>query len=96
MPAYTTGCTSLKPGSGSATGRSVSVTVSPTLASCTSLMLAMMKPVSPAASCGSFLACGVKAPTSCTSKSLPLCIMRILVPGLAVPCMTRTRQMTPR
>ncbi len=47
-PQNTTGWTSLNPGSASAVGRLASVIVSPTRVSATSLICAVMKPISPA------------------------------------------------
>src|SRR5574343_1126459 len=51
-PANTWGLISLKPSRASVAGRSASVMVSPTRAAFSSLMLEMMKPTSPADSCG--------------------------------------------
>ena len=77
-PANTCGLTSLKPGSGAAAGLLASVTVSPTLASSSCLMPAMMKPTSPADRCGRCCDFGVNTPVCSHRWVAPDAISRIL------------------
>ncbi len=63
-PQNTTGWTGRKPGSGLGGGRlRSSVMVSPTRASATSLIWAVMKPISPGPSSSTSMRFGVKTPT---------------------------------
>ena len=94
-PEKTIGLTSLKPSSAFSHWRCRRVTVSPTLASATSLMPAMMKPTSPAASSGTSLIVGANTPTLSASNELLVDISWILSPFLSVPSKMRTRMMTP-
>jgi hypothetical protein len=67
IPQNTTGCEGRKPGRGVAAGRRSSVIVSPTRVSPMSLMLAVMKPISPGPSGSSTgAALGVNTPTRST------------------------------
>ena len=66
-PQNTTGIAGLKPGSISVTGLRSSVMVSPTLVSATSLIAAVMKPISPGPSSSTWVIFGVKKPTRSTS-----------------------------
>ena len=67
MPEKTIGFTSLKPASGVVAGSRVSVTVSPTLVSCTDLMLQATKPTSPGPSSWTARGKGANTPSSLTS-----------------------------
>ena len=66
-PQNTTGIAGLKPGSMSVTGLRSSVMVSPTRVSATSLIAAVMKPISPGPSSSTCVIFGVKKPTRSTS-----------------------------
>ncbi len=95
-PQNTTGWTSLKPGSASAVGRLASVSVSPTRACATSLICAVMKPISPGPRSGSCSILGRKAPTRSIRCVVPAAMNLICWPFLIVPSITRTRMTTPR
>ena len=66
MPQNTTGCTGLKPGSGSAIGFFSSVMVSPTAVSATSLIEAVKKPPSPGPRYLTSAILGLNTPTRST------------------------------
>ena len=70
-PQKTTGWTTLKPGSAAAAGRLASVMVSPTLVSATSLICAVMKPISPGPSSANCSILGRKQPTRSTRWVVP-------------------------
>jgi hypothetical protein len=70
--------------------------VSPTRVSETSLIWAVMKPISPAASASIASILGRKAPTRSTRCAVPACMKRICWPFLIAPSTTRTRMTTPR
>lgn len=95
-PQNTTGWAGLKPGSALAVGRLSSVIVSPTRVSATSLMEAVMKPISPGPSASMATIFGVSTPTRSTWYFASVPIMRMVMPFFSVPSMTRTRTMTPR
>jgi len=94
-PQKTTGTLGLKPGSAGA-GRRSSTSVSPIWQSATSLMPAVMKPISPGARLATFSCLGVKTPTWSTTCTAPVDTMRSFMPGATRPCFTRTRVITPR
>ena len=74
-----------------------SVTVSPTLVSATFLMLAVKYPTSPAVSSGAgSRPMGRRCPTSSTSYSAPVCIIRTRDPLRMDPSKMRMKTMTPR
>ena len=95
-PQNTTGTEGLKPASMSAAGLRSSVMVSPTLQSAMVLMPAMMKPTSPGPSSATSLGLGVKTPTLSRSYDAAAAIMRMRMPFLSTPSLTRTRVTTPR
>ena len=95
-PQKTTGTLGRKPGSAAAAGRLTAVMVSPTSQSPTSLMAAVMKPISPGPRLCTSVFLGVNTPTRSTSCSAPEAIMRIFVRGVSRPCRTRTKITTPR
>ena len=66
-PQNTTGCAGLKPGRASAVGLRSSVIVSPTLVSATSLICAVMKPISPGPSVSTLVIFGLNTPMRSTS-----------------------------
>ena len=70
--------------------------VSPSFASATRLMPAVMKPTSPTPSSSSGVAFGVKAPTSSIRYSWPRAMKRTLIPFRSTPSITRTTMTTPR
>jgi len=96
MPQNTTGWTSLKPGSGWVAPALSVVMVSPTRAWATSLIWAVMKPISPGPSSSSSMRLGVKQPTRSIRCSVPLAMNLIGRPFLIAPSITRTRMTTPR
>ncbi|MNJ53147.1 hypothetical protein D3C77_485270 [compost metagenome] len=95
-PANTCGLTRWKPGSMATSGVAASVSVSPTGAPWMSLMLAMMKPTSPALRSAVSVCFGLNTPTLSTWCSLPVDLTRILSPFFSRPCLTRTSDTTPR
>ena len=95
-PQNTTGWTCLKPGRACAVGLFASVIVSPTRVSATSLICAVMKPISPGPNSGKSVRLGVKQPTRSTRCVVPACMKRICWPFFRLPSMTRTRMTTPR
>jgi hypothetical protein len=90
------GFTTLKPGKGAVVGRSASVRVSPTLASCTSLTLAATAPTSPAMRESTGRDQGEKTASSCTSYSLRVDQSMTFWRGRSVPSKTRRSITTPR
>ena len=66
-PQNTTGIAGRKPGSGSSTGLRSSVMVSPTRVSATSLIEAVMAPISPGPSSSTGVSLGVNTPVRSTS-----------------------------
>ncbi|MNZ91586.1 hypothetical protein D3C78_1105750 [compost metagenome] len=76
-PQNTTGCAGLKPGRACAVGRLSSVMVSPTRVSATSLIEAVMKPISPGPRLSTLTIFGVSTPTRSMPYFAPEPIMRI-------------------
>jgi hypothetical protein len=95
-PQKTTGWTSLNPGSASLVGRRASVIVSPTRVSATSLIWAVMKPISPALRLSNCSILGRKTPTRSTRWTVPAAMNLICWPFLIAPSITRIRMTTPR
>ena len=72
------------------------VTVSPTGAPRISLMPATIKPTSPALKTPVSFRFGVNTPTLSTTWDLPIDLATILFLTWSVPCMTRTKDTTPK
>ena len=70
--------------------------VSPTGAPKMSLIPATMKPTSPALNMPVSLRFGVNTPTLSTTWALPMVLAIILLLVVKVPCITRTRETTPK
>ncbi len=70
--------------------------VSPISQSATDLIEAVRKPISPGPSAARSVILGVKTPTRSIWWVAPVAIMRIFMPALSRPSMTRTSVMTPR
>ena len=77
-------------------GCAASVTVSPTLLSRTFLIDAMKYPTSPQSSSSTGVIAGANTPTSSTTNSLLLFIMRMRIPLAMRPSTIRTYTTTPR
>ena len=83
------------PGNGSSAGLSAFVIVSPTRQSRTFLILAATQPTEPHGNSWTGNKCGVNTPNSVTSKSLELCIIRMVSFTFKDPSCTRTYAMAP-
>ena len=95
-PQNTTGCTSRKPGRAVAAGRFSSVMVSPTAAWATSLIWAVMKPISPGPRLSTSVRLGLKTPMRSIRWVEPCCIICTRWPLRSEPSITRTSTTTPR
>ena len=81
----TIGLLSRKPGSASLAWRRASVSVSPMRTSASVLMPATTMPTSPASSVSTTRGCGSITCSACTSRSVPLAIMRRRWPRVELP-----------
>ncbi len=95
-PQNTTAWTSLKPGSIAVVWRLSSVMVSPTRVSATSLIEPVKKPTSPGPSASISAIFGRNTPIRSTPWTASAPIMRMVMPFLSTPSMTRTSTTTPR
>ena len=95
-PQNTTDWTSLNPGNAVVAGFFTVVMVSPTLACATSLICAVMKPISPGPSSVNCSILGRKHPTRSIRCSVPPAMNLTCWPFLMTPSITRTRITTPR
>jgi hypothetical protein len=86
----------LEAGQRFAAGRLASVMVSPTRVSATSLICAVMKPISPAAELGQHFDLGAHAADAVDQVLVPAAMNLICWPLRITPSMTRTRMTTPR